>query len=172
MIFLQLLYLSHLSFQFMASSATPASAQMTAARRENWKRTAAEKRPVQAVGIYARGPGRRTMTGTLQWFNPAERTQLANCWKINAMKSPLENVLSVAVTPICVTRARLFPSACSWWPFAPSWAWHYLSKPRRDDPGTNLMSTWLFCRWTVLEELVKTKSAWSFLSVFIMFSCL
>ena len=109
------LILCHLSSQFLASSATSALAQMKTAQRINWKPTAANNRPVWQQWTDAWGPGSKKMAKR-EWLIPAA---LMHCAKLQRIPNAMEtSVLLAAVTLTCVTLARLFPLACSWWPFA------------------------------------------------------
>ena len=140
--FLSCLILCHLSFQFLASSATTALAQIPPAQRINWKPTAAKNQPVHPEWTNAWGSGPKKMVPQ-QWSAPVAMNYCAKQPRMpNATRM---NVLWAAVTLTCVTRARLFPSACSWWPFVVLLAWHYWSKMVCEEPELSLMPMLFVC---------------------------
>ena len=117
--------LSRVSMQFPASSAMNALAMTTAAQRKNCKQTAANKRLVHPHLIDAWGSGARKM---VRYWLPT-LAAIKHCVKLPRMPNAKRiNVLWAAVTVTCATQPPLFPSACSWWPFALPLAWPYWSK--------------------------------------------
>ena len=96
------LILSQISFQFLASSATSALAQIRPVQRMNWKKTAAKNQPVYPEWTDAWGSGAKKVMPQ-PWSAPVAMSYCAKLPRIP--NATWINVLWIAVTLTCVTLA-------------------------------------------------------------------